>query len=110
MNELELISYNESCCSIDTKRRSHHSPEVKKNFTSRLNHIEGQIRGIKGLIDNDIYCDDIITQIASIQSALNSVSMILLKGHLNNCISERVQEGDQKVIDELLNTIKRLMK
>ncbi|MGX1373306.1 hypothetical protein RKD56_000386 [Priestia megaterium] len=51
MDELEKITNNDSCCSINNERRSHHSPEVKKNLTSRLNRIEGQIRGIKGLIE-----------------------------------------------------------
>mgnify|MGYP001026573521 CR=1 FL=1 len=110
MDELEKITDNDSCCSINSERKSHHSPEVKKNLASRLNRIEGQIRGIKGLIEKDTYCDDVITQIAAVQSALNGVSKILLEGHLKHCIVERVQEGDQEVIDELLITIKRLMK
>ncbi|MGN8232949.1 metal-sensitive transcriptional regulator [Priestia flexa] len=97
-------------CHSGTVRRSHHSPEVKKNLTSRLNRIEGQIRGIKGLIDKDTYCDDVITQISAVQSALNGVSKILLEGHLKHCVVERVQEGDDEVLDELLTTIKRLMK
>ncbi|MCM3005582.1 metal-sensitive transcriptional regulator [Priestia koreensis] len=103
-NEVEL------CCNTNSERRSHHSPEVKKNLMSRLNRIEGQIRGIKGLIEKDTYCDDIITQISAVQSALNSTSKILLEGHLKHCVVERVQEGDQEVVDELLTTIKRLMK
>lgn len=97
-------------CHAGNARRSHHSPEVKKNLTSRLNRIEGQIRGIKGLIDKDTYCDDVITQISAVQSALNGVSKILLEGHLKHCVVERVQEGDDEVLDELLTTIKRLMK
>lgn len=91
-------------------RKSHHSPAVKKNLTTRLNRIEGQIRGIKGMIEKDVYCDDVITQISAVQSALNGVSKLLLEGHLKHCVVERVQEGDQEVVDELLTTIKRLMK
>jgi CsoR family transcriptional regulator, copper-sensing transcriptional repressor len=110
VDELEKIPDNDSCCTTNNHRKSHHSPEVKKSLTSRLNRIEGQIRGIKGLIEKDTYCDDVITQIAAAQSALNGVSKILLEGHLKHCIVERVQEGDNEVIDELLTTIKRLMK
>ncbi|MGK9184286.1 metal-sensitive transcriptional regulator [Priestia filamentosa] len=95
---------------MSTERRSHHSEEVKKNLTSRLNRVEGQIRGIKGLIDKDTYCDDVITQIAAAQSALNSVSKILLEGHLKHCVVERVKNDDPEIIDELLTTMKRLMK
>ena len=56
----------EGCCSIDSERKSHHSEKVKKNLTTRLNRIEGQIRGIKGLIEKDTYCDDVITQISAV--------------------------------------------
>src|SRR3954447_14280067 len=108
-NEEKLI--DDTCCSSEgSDRKSHHSDKVKTNLVTRLNRIEGQIRGIKGLIEKDTYCDDVITQIAAAQSALNSVSKILLEGHLKHCIVERVQDGDEEVVDELLTTIKRLMK
>ncbi|WP_243298455.1 metal-sensitive transcriptional regulator [Bacillus litorisediminis] len=96
------------CCS--TERKSHHSDKVKANLTARLNRIEGQIRGIKGLIEKDTYCDDVITQIAATQSALNSVAKILLEGHLKTCVLERIQDGDDDVLDEVLVTIQKLMK
>nr|WP_308423168.1 metal-sensitive transcriptional regulator [Marinithermofilum abyssi] len=97
-------------CQTGTERKSHHSEKVKSNLTSRLNRIEGQIRGIRKMIDNDTYCDDVLTQIAAVQSALNSVSRILLEGHMKTCVLERIQEGDHEVIDELLTTVHRLMK
>ncbi len=75
-----------------------------------MNRIEGQIRGIKGLIEKDTYCDDVITQIAASQSALNSVAKILLEGHLKSCVMERINEGDTEVLDEFLLTIEKLMK
>jgi CsoR family transcriptional regulator, copper-sensing transcriptional repressor len=100
---------NESCCA-NNERKSHHSDKIKNNLITRLNRIEGQIRGVKGLIDRDTYCDDVITQISAIQSALNSVGKILLEGHLKSCVVERIQEGDQEVLDELLVTVKKLMK
>jgi DNA-binding FrmR family transcriptional regulator len=91
-------------------RKSHHSDKVKKNLITRLNRIEGQIRGIKGLIEKDTYCDDVITQISATQSALNSVAKILLEGHMKSCVVERIQEGDMEVLDEILITIQKLMK
>ncbi|MBD7936281.1 metal-sensing transcriptional repressor [Cytobacillus sp. Sa5YUA1] len=91
-------------------RRSHHSDKVKKNLVTRLNRIEGQIRGIKGLIEKDTYCDDVITQISATQSALNSVAKILLEGHLKGCVIDRINEGDEEVLDEFLITIQKLMK
>ncbi|MEI2355356.1 CsoR family transcriptional regulator [Mesobacillus zeae] len=93
-----------------TGRKSHHSESTKKNLVTRLNRIEGQIRGIKGLIEKDTYCDDVITQIAATQAALNSVAKMLLEGHMKTCIVERIQEGDSEVVDELLVTIQKLMK
>jgi CsoR family transcriptional regulator, copper-sensing transcriptional repressor len=109
MDELDTVIYNDDCCAMN-KRRSHHSPEVKKNLTNRLNRIEGQIRGIKGLIEKDTYCDDVITQLSATQSALNSVGKILLEGHLKGCVVDRLSEGDDEVLDELLVTIQKLMK
>jgi CsoR family transcriptional regulator, copper-sensing transcriptional repressor len=97
-------------CNNNEHRSSHHSEKVKKNLVTRLNRIEGQIRGIKALIEKDTYCDDVITQISATQSALNSVGKLLLEGHLRTCVVERIQEGDEEIIDELLVTVQRLMK
>ncbi|GED12939.1 metal-sensitive transcriptional regulator [Aneurinibacillus migulanus] len=92
------------------ERTSHHSDKMKSNLTTRLNRIEGQIRGIKGMVEKDVYCDDILNQIAAVQSALNGVGRLLLEGHMKSCVIERIQEGDHDVIDELLKTMNKLMK
>jgi len=99
-------------CSHETAegRKSHHSEQVKQNMITRLNRIEGQIRGIKRMIERDTYCDDVLNQIAAVQSALNSVSKLLLEGHMKSCVIERIQAGEHEVIDELLVTMKKLMK
>ena len=107
---LDKIVEIDQCCSSDGDRKSHHSDKVKNNLTTRLNRIEGQIRGIKGLIEKDTYCDDVITQISAIQSALNSVARILLEGHLKSCVLEKIQEGDTEILDEVMVTIQKLMK
>ncbi|NGZ77936.1 metal-sensitive transcriptional regulator [Saccharibacillus alkalitolerans] len=91
-------------------RKSHHSEETKNNLVSRLNRIEGQIRGIKGMIEKDTYCDDVLNQIAAAQSALNSVGKLLLEGHMRSCVIERIEAGETEVIDELLITVNKLMK
>ncbi|WP_018662641.1 metal-sensitive transcriptional regulator [Heyndrickxia acidiproducens] len=112
MEELEMMDARAeaSVCPAHSERKSHHSEKVKKNLVSRLNRIEGQVRGVKGLIEKDTYCDDVITQIAAIQSALNGVSKILLEGHLKNCVLDRIQEGDLDVLDEFLVTIQKTMR
>ena len=110
MEEHDKEEVNEDCCHSGSDRKSHHSDKTKQNLVSRLNRVEGQIRGIKGLIEKDTYCDDVITQIAATQAALNSVAKVLLEGHMKSCVLERIQEGDHEVVDELLTTIQRLIK
>ncbi|MFS0728298.1 metal-sensitive transcriptional regulator [Paenibacillus sp. 1P07SE] len=100
-----------SCDHISsTGRKSHHSEKTKKSLIHRLNRIEGQVRGVKGLIERDTYCDDVLNQIASIQSALNGLGKQLLEHHLKSCVIERIEEGDHEVLDELLTTVNKLIK
>jgi DNA-binding FrmR family transcriptional regulator len=106
----EKDEVQESSCHTGSDRKSHHSDQTKSNLTSRLNRIEGQIRGVKGMIEKDTYCDDVLNQIAAIQAALNSVGKLLLEHHLNSCVIERIQEGDNAVIKELMTTMNKLMK
>lgn len=110
IHEEKRVMYHTECSSDENIRKSHHSDKVKKNLVTRLNRIEGQIRGIKGLIERDTYCDDVITQISATQSALNSVAKILLEGHMKTCVLDRIQEGDTEVLDEVMVTIQKLMK
>ena len=100
----------EQPCNICADRNSRHSEKVKSNLITRLNRIEGQIRGVKGMIEKDVYCDDVLNQIAAIQAALNAVGKLLLEGHMKSCVIERIQEGDLEVIDEILKTMNKLMK
>ncbi|MEB3102319.1 metal-sensitive transcriptional regulator [Ferviditalea candida] len=93
-----------------SERKSHHSAKVKANLVARLNRIEGQVRGIKGMIEKDTYCDNVLNQIAAVQSALNSVGKLLLENHMKTCVVERIQEGDPEILDELLITVNKLMK
>lgn len=109
--DAEGTSCNDHChSSTSGERKSHHSVEFKNNLNTRLNRIEGQIRGVKGMIERDTYCDDVLNQLAAIQAALNGVGKLLLEGHLKGCIVERIEAGEHEVIDELLITVKKLMK
>lgn len=91
------------------ERTTERTDKQKNDLVTRLNRIEGQVRGIKGMIEKDTYCDDILHQISAVQSALKSVSKLVLQGHLNSCVVERIQSGDQEVVDELLNTIGKMI-
>ncbi|MBK3494522.1 metal-sensing transcriptional repressor [Viridibacillus sp. YIM B01967] len=97
-------------CQDNSCRKSHHPEHVKTDLIHRLNRVEGQIRGIKGMVEKNVYCDDIITQLSATQSALNSVAKVLLDGHLKGCVKERLAEGDDEVLDELVTTIQKLMR
>ncbi|MDP5272498.1 metal-sensitive transcriptional regulator [Chengkuizengella axinellae] len=99
-----------SCHSEDEERKSHHSDKMKSDLIKRLNRIEGQVRGVKGLIEKDTYCDDVLNQIAAVKSALNSVGKLLLEAHMRSCVVERIQDGEDEVVDELLTTVHKLLK
>lgn len=91
-------------------KMAHHSEELKKALKSRLNRIEGQIRGVNKMIEEDRYCDNILNQLSSIQSALTSVSSLLLEAHIKSCIKNSIESGDDAIIGELMATLKRMMK
>ncbi len=103
-----------ACCHNEADsvgaRTSHHSEKIKGDMVSRLNKIEGQIRGIKTMIEKNTYCDDVLNQISAIQSALNSVGKILLEAHVKSCIVERIGSGDLEAVDELMVTVKKLIR
>lgn len=109
-SQIPEVSFMTELESDSSCRKSHHPDSVKKDLTTRLNRIEGQIRGIKGMVEKDIYCDDIITQLSATQSALNSVAKVLLDGHLKGCVKDRLAAGDVEVLDELLTTVQKLMR
>lgn len=109
--ELNTSEAGSDVCHTDANtRKSHHSEQTKGKLVARLNRIEGQIRGVKGMIEKDIYCDDVLNQIAAIQSAMNGVGKLLLEGHMRSCVVERIEAGDHEVIDELLITVNKLMR
>ena len=99
-------AHEDGCCGRTTNR----SQKMKTDLFARLNRVEGQVRGIKGMIEKDTYCDDVLNQIASVQSAMKSVGRLLLENHMKSCIVSRVQAGETEVIDELLYTIEKLLK
>lgn len=92
------------CCHTKHTPRSE---ELKKNVTRRLNRAVGQINGVKTMVEEDRYCGDVLTQLAAAQSALKSVSRLLLQDHLETCVVERVQQGDTEVIEELMILLKQ---
>ena len=94
-------------CTHKTKERS--ETEYTR-LIHRLNRIEGQIRGIKGMVENSAYCTDILIQVSAVNSALNSFSKELLANHIRTCVAEDIRGGRDEVIDDLVNTLQKLMK
>lgn len=97
----------EQCCRSKKKIRQ---DEELKSLMNRLNRIEGQIRGIKGMLENDAYCTDIITQVAAVSAALNSFNKELLSNHIKTCVIEDIKADKTDTVDDLLKTIQKLMK
>ena len=81
-----------------------------KNLLNRLSRIEGQVRGIKGMIEKDAYCTDIIMQVAAVNAALNSFNKVLLSEHIKTCVTRDIKVGKEETVDDLVNTIQKLMK
>lgn len=94
----------------DAGRMANHPDLFKKKLKNRLNRIEGQVRGISRMIENNVYCDDVLHQISAVQSALNACGRELLAAHLRSCVVEQIKAGDEKVVDELLKTLSKLMR
>ncbi len=94
----------------DDKHRLWDDEKAVKEILVRLNRIEGQVRGIKRMVEEGAYCDEILNQIASIQSALYGVARLLLEKHMKSCIREQILSGDESAIDEVLATIFRMMR
>lgn len=95
------------CCAT---RKKHRTEEEMKKLINRLSRIEGQVRGIKKMIEEDAYCTDVLIQSQAIGAAINSFNKDLLACHIRNCVVEDVKNGSDEVVDDLVSTIQKLMK
>lgn len=91
-------------------RIKHRSEKEMKDLITRLNRIEGQVRGIRNMVEEERYCVDILTQVSAVQSALNSFNKMLLANHIHSCVVDDIREGNDEAVDELCELIKKLMK
>ena len=94
------------CCNKKKER----TQEEYKSLINRLNRIEGQIRGIKGMVENDAYCTDILIQVSAVNSALNSFNKKLLENHIKTCVTDDIIKGKSETVDELVEVLQKLMK
>lgn len=96
----------ENCCHKTKKRED----DEYKKLINRLNRIEGQIRGIKGMVEKDAYCTDILFQVSAVNAALNAFNKELLSNHIKTCVANDIRNGKDDTIDELVQTLQKLMK
>ena len=102
-----LYMKEETCCCHKTTERSE---KEYKSLMNRLSRIEGQIRGIKGMVERNVYCTDILIQVAAVNAALNSFNKELLGEHIRNCVVRDIREGKDETIEELVVILQKLMK
>lgn len=96
-----------TCCEC---RHKHRDPKEEKDLVNRLNRIEGQVRGIKAMVQDERYCTDILVQVSAIQSALNSFSSKLLSNHIKTCVVKEIENGNaEEAVNELCETIKKML-
>lgn len=116
----QAATQEKSCCSNDNAtpsapaccctRHTDRSEADRKKLINRLKRIEGQIRGIIGMLENDAYCNDILIQSAAVNAAVNSFNKELLANHIHTCVARDIREGKDETIDELVATLQKLMK
>jgi DNA-binding FrmR family transcriptional regulator len=97
----------ECCCTHKTKERG---DEEYRSLINRLNRIEGQIRGIRNMVEQSAYCTDILVQVTAVSAALNAFNKELLASHIKTCVAEDIKNGREETVDELVATLQKLMK
>lgn len=91
------------------ERTTARDAKLKSGLVTRLNKVEGQIRGIKGMVEKDIYCDEVLNQISAAQAALDSIGKLVLENHIKGCLVSKIRNGEDEIVDELLITISKLL-
>ena len=99
---------NKKCCCAD--KHTMRTKEQKRALLNRLKRIEGQVRGIMAMIERDAYCNDVLTQSAAVNAAIGAFNREVLASHIHTCVVRDIREGKDEVTDELIETIKKLMK
>ena len=108
MDKLTISKENKECCREG--RTKHRSEKEYKDLMNRLKRIEGQVRGVQKMLENEAYCPDILVQVSAINCALNSFSKKLLASHMKSCVVEDIKNGREETIDELVETLQKVMK
>lgn len=115
MGSDKMVNNKNTCCctgQVDeqTGKTKVRSEKEYKDLLNRLNRIEGQVRGVKNMVENDAYCVDILTQVSAINAALNSFNKALLANHMRSCVCEEIRQGNDEVIEEMVSLMQKMMK
>lgn len=110
MEEQEKTCCCHSGSEGESSRTKNRSDEEYKSLIHRLNRIEGQIRGIKGMVERSAYCPDILIQVAAANAALNAFTKELLASHIKTCVADDIRQGNDTTVDELVNVLQKLMR
>ncbi len=105
-DNMENKSGKECCCHSS----KHRSEKEYKDLMNRLSRIEGQVRGIKGMLEKDAYCPEILVQVSAVNAALNSFNKVLLANHIRTCVADDIRDGKDETIDELVKVLQKLMR
>ena len=97
---------NDECCI--RYKETPRSAELQEDITKRINRITGQLGGIKNMVSENRYCGDILIQIAAVESALQNVGYLILQEHMNTCVAEKIKNGDEGIIEETMDLMKKL--
>ncbi|MBE5957642.1 MAG: metal-sensing transcriptional repressor [Lachnospiraceae bacterium] len=100
---------DKKCCHEEEKTKERSEKEYK-DLINRLSRIEGQVRGVKNMIESDAYCTDILVQVSAVTAALNSFNKVLLSNHIKTCVADNIKNGNDEVVDELVNVLAKLMR
>ncbi len=93
---------------MEYKKIKHRNDKEKKQINVRINRIEGQIKGIRQMIESDAYCDDVLIQISAVENSIKSLGRLILNNHLKSCIKEQILAGNEQIIDEVIVSFSRL--
>ena len=99
-----------TCCCQCSERKKERSEKEYKDLMNRLSRIEGQVRGVRRMVEEGAYCPDILIQVSAVNAALNSFNKVLLANHIRSCVADDIRDGKDETIDELVTTLQKLMR
>ena len=106
----EVKNEKNCCCDCSGGKTKERSEKEYKDLMNRLSRIEGQVRGIKGMLEKDAYCPEILVQVSAVNAALNSFNKVLLANHIRTCVADDIRDGKDETVDELVKVLQKLMR